>query len=675
MQILHDAGARDVLIVGGFVRDSLIGLESKDVDIEVYGLDMGVIHRVLRYDAGMDVNEVGVSFGVLKVDNEIDVSVPRRENKIGVGHRGFDVDHDPNMSIKEAASRRDFTINSMAMRMDGTILDPHGGRVDLDVRCLRHTSQAFVEDPLRVMRAMQFASRFRMWIHPDTEELCREMAPQKQELPKERIWEEWKKWALKGVKPSLGLLLLKNTLWLDPEIAALVDCPQDPEWHPEGWSAFPLSDGEISAINSRFTSAAEAIGADSRSGLRQFIKLALAQAAIPIHRSAAFSTQTTEVDVPSDSLFATPLAGTPGFRLTSGSSEAISAHTMRFMREKTAVATGASKVVRIMLEVPQSSMLCVMRSAVNDFEILNAIVEPVSIFMMNMLFGSQWSSQFQFHQDAVKSNLPLFTGPTNVSVATIVTDAARAPIDGNVIVSFDLCFESDVSFTHDDFLVVDKSFSSLFYTKITQGDVFVHTCHVVDAAAKIAEREQLADHDRLVLMFAALTHDFGKPTTTEFIDGRLRSRGHCQAGVKHAEWFLSSIGAPLNIIEQVKPLVAEHLVHAGAQLTERAVKRLANRLHPTSIKMLGMLVESDHSGRLPLPPGNPLAPWVEMANDLDLSCSRPEPILMGRHLIEMGVTPGPKMGRLLSSAFDAQMDGRFSDLDEARRWARSRVGS
>lgn len=440
MMVLRRATkARDVLIVGGFVRDHLLGVKSKDVDIEVYGVSLGEIENVLRDVGGFKVDAVGKAFGVLKIDNEIDVSVPRRDNKIGVGHKGFEVVVDPDMSVEEAASRRDFTINAMAMRMDGTVLDPFDGMRDLNLRFLKHTSDAFVEDPLRVMRAMQFAARFHMGMDVITEHLCRDMAPLKAQLPKERVWEEWKKWALKGSKPSWGLNVLVDTGWADPEIQALVGVPQDPEWHPEG-------------------------------------------------------------------------------------------------------------------------------------------------------------------------------------------------------------------------------------------DVFVHTGHVVDAAAEIAEREQLDEHDRLVLMFAALTHDFGKPSTTKMEGGRWRSKGHCEAGVEPAEEFLTRIGAPLAIIAEVKPLISEHLVHAGIpDPSPRAVRRLANRIAPATIQALGRVVEADHSGRPPLAKGNPLKVWVDKAEALNVFSAKPEALLMGRHLIELGVKPGKKMGVLLSRAFEAQLDGEFNSVEDAKQWARDHM--
>lgn len=435
MTLLRSAGARDVLIVGGFVRDTLLGIQSKDVDIEVYGMDTGEIERILMYIGNFKVDAVGKAFGVIKIDNEIDVSIPRRENKIGVGHRDFEINPDPNMSIEDAAARRDFTINSMAMREDGTIIDPHGGMQDLRNHVLRATSSAFMEDPLRVLRMMQFTSRFGFTLHQLTADMCVAMADEFQFLPKERIWEEWKKFALKGNYPMLGLNSLLFADWLKhfPEISSMMKVQQDPEWHPEG-------------------------------------------------------------------------------------------------------------------------------------------------------------------------------------------------------------------------------------------DVYLHTCLVVKEAVDIANREHLDDDDRMTLFFAALCHDMGKPETTKMENNRWRAKGHCEAGVASAESFLNRIGAPLWLIAKVKPLVAEHLVHSGGSPTDRAVKRLARRLHPTNINMLSMLIEADHSGRPPLPKGNPFTAWVDAAKRLDLTVVQPMPILRGRDLIALGMKPGRDMGAILDKAFEAQLDGEFSNLSEAIQW-------
>lgn len=226
-------------IVGGAVRDWLLGLEPKDLDIEVGGASFADLHRVLAPLGATDV--VGRSFGVIKLrlpsGTEYDISLPRRESKTGAGHRGFKVEPDPALSDAAAAARRDFTLNALAWDpVAARLIDPHGGEADLRARRLRHTSPAFVEDPLRVLRGMQLAARFDLSLDSATAALCRSIAHTFAELPVERVWHEWEKWAEKSQIPSRGLHVLADTGWLAhfPELAALAGCPQDPEWHPEG---------------------------------------------------------------------------------------------------------------------------------------------------------------------------------------------------------------------------------------------------------------------------------------------------------------------------------------------------------------------------------------------------------------------------------------------------------
>jgi tRNA nucleotidyltransferase (CCA-adding enzyme) len=237
LHALRAAGGRPRL-VGGCVRDWLLGLPPKDFDIEVYGLDYGTMGRALSPFGPTDL--VGASFGVLKVrldGAEYDFSLPRRESKTGAGHRGFAIEPDPQLTEAESAARRDFTINSIAYDpLDDRLIDFHGGEADLRARILRHTSAAFADDPLRVLRGFQLAARFELTLAPETVELCRSIRDTFKELPVERVWGEWDKWATKAVKPSRGLAVLKQTGWLVhfPEVAALDGLQQEPEWHPEG---------------------------------------------------------------------------------------------------------------------------------------------------------------------------------------------------------------------------------------------------------------------------------------------------------------------------------------------------------------------------------------------------------------------------------------------------------
>lgn len=431
------------LLVGGCVRDTLLERPVKDYDIECFGVSYDELARDLRRHGRVDL--VGKAFGVAKLTTgsgaEYDFAVPRRDSKTGVGHRGFAVEFDEEITPEEAASRRDFTINAMFYDpRQRRLLDFFDGQGDLQRRRLRHTGPAFVEDPLRVLRGMQFAGRFELVAVPETIELCRSIQPTHAELPFERIRDEWLKWASASVRPSLGILFLEAAGWLEhyPEIAALRRTEQDPEWHPEG-------------------------------------------------------------------------------------------------------------------------------------------------------------------------------------------------------------------------------------------DVLAHTCHCLDALAELDEWRAADRETRIVLMLAVLAHDFGKPGVTRIEERRGRRRivspGHDEVGVEVAEDFLRRIGAPNVYLRRVPPLVRCHMAHLQ-QPSQRAVRRLANRLHPATIDELSAVMRADHNGRPPLPREIPaaVAGIRRIARELELQARAPKPILQGRHLMKAGLKPGPRFGALIKTAFEAQLDGEFTDLDGALRW-------
>ena len=435
IEVIIQSGGR-AFEVGGCVRDHVLGLPCKDLDIEVFDLDAELLSEILNRFGRVD--QVGVSFGVIKLKTpdgtEFDFTLPRRESKTGVGHRGFQVDVDHTMTLSDAAARRDFTINAIyRCAASGEIHDPHGGLPDLELRILKATSPHFAEDPLRVLRGMQFAARFNLTIDPGTAELSRSLRQEYSSLAVERVWGEWHKWATRSRRPSRGPELLRESGWLEfyPELAALQGVPQDPEWHPEG-------------------------------------------------------------------------------------------------------------------------------------------------------------------------------------------------------------------------------------------DVWMHTMHVCDAAAVIAERDQLNDFDRSVLLFSALCHDLGKPATTEFVDSRWRAHGHCEAGVVPTRRFLERIGCPESLIEVIEPLVAEHLAHVQGNMTPRFVRRLSNRLGKATISQLVRLIEADLSGRPPLPVGLPesAAAMADLARTLDIENNRPVPIVQGRHLIALGHRPDVWFGEILKICYESQLDGIFESENE-----------
>jgi len=432
----------ETYLVGGCVRDALLGEPVKDFDLEVFGLDYRQLVETLSRWGRADL--VGRSFGVLKLstsEGTFDFSLPRRDSKIGSGHRGFAIEVVPELTPAEAASRRDFTINSLMYDLRrGKLIDPHGGRADLERRILRHTSPAFVEDPLRVLRGMQFVARFDLTAAPETLDLCRKIVTAHDQLAPERRRDEWLKWAALSRIPSKGLLFLDESGWLVhyPELGAMKGVPQDPEWHPEG-------------------------------------------------------------------------------------------------------------------------------------------------------------------------------------------------------------------------------------------NVWAHTGYCLDAMASEPGWQNADQKTRIVLMLTMLLHDIGKATTThaEIRHGRERiiSPGHEIESARMAHAFFDRVDLPLAFRDRIVPLVSNHMAHYSDP-TARAVRRLATRLHPASIRELGMVMTADASGRPPLPKRIPEAvtALLNRAAELELREKAPQPILLGRHLIERGWAPGPCFGRILQAAFEAQLDGDFHDLPTALLW-------
>jgi tRNA nucleotidyltransferase (CCA-adding enzyme) len=443
---LNAAGYR-ALIVGGAVRDALLGLRPKDFDIEVYGAAYDKLAALLARAGRVDL--VGKSFGVVKLTvpelDTIDFSVPRIENKTGIHHRDFHTVFDETITPRQAATRRDFTINALAYDpIRDELLDFFHGEEDLRDRILRATSSAFSEDPLRVLRGMQFACRFDLTLDPETAEVSRGIAGEYATLARERVAEEFMKWAIKSAHPGRIAGYLRATGWMlhFPELAALAGVPQDPEWHPEG-------------------------------------------------------------------------------------------------------------------------------------------------------------------------------------------------------------------------------------------DVEVHTMLVLNAAARVADRERLEGDDRAVLLFAALSHDFAKATTTALRDreGRMRwtSFGHEAEGGPLARAFLERIGIKSTIVEQVVPLVENHLASSsiGRDVTPRAVRRLAMRLAPAGIGQLLRLIEADYSGRPPLPSGLPEgALRIRAMAEAQAVAEKPQaPLILGRHVLPyFGGQPGRHIGEVTAAAYEAQADGAFSTEEEALAW-------
>ncbi len=437
-EAVRRAGGR-ALVVGGWVRDRLLGLVSKDLDIEVYGLPADELRAVL---GGFGpVQTVGESFTVYKVGG-IDVALPRRESKVGRGHRGFEVRGDPAMPIEEAARRRDFTINAIAWDpLADQVIDPFGGRADLARRVLRAVDSAtFADDSLRVLRAVQFAARFDLALDEGTRDLCRTVPLD--DLPAERIWGEVEKLLLASSRPSIGFRVALDLGVIDrlfPEMAALVGCEQEPDWHPEG-------------------------------------------------------------------------------------------------------------------------------------------------------------------------------------------------------------------------------------------DVWVHTLMVIDEARR--RIDGLPRSGQLAVMLAAICHDFGKPATTDFFNGRIRSYNHEEAGVEPTLALLDRLKVQtidgVDVRRQVAGLVAHHLKpimwsKARDGVGDGAFRRLAQKV---DLELLARLATADCVGRTGPFDCSAVEWFLQRARSLGVEHRPPRPLLLGRHLMALGVQPGPRMGAILRDVYERQLDGEVATPDEALAEAR-----
>jgi len=441
---VRDDGGR-ALVVGGWVRDRLLGHDSKDVDLEVYQLPADRLRSVLsRFGS---VNAVGESFTVYKI-GDIDVGLPRRESKTSRGHRGFEVTGDPSMPVEEAARRRDFTVNAIGWDpLTDEYVDPFGGRQDLlERRVLRAVDpRTFPDDSLRVLRGMQFAARFSLEMDEATRVLCHRI--ELDDLPAERIWGEIEKLLLLAPRPSIGFTLgleLDVVRRLLPELHALVDCPQEPDWHPEG-------------------------------------------------------------------------------------------------------------------------------------------------------------------------------------------------------------------------------------------DVWVHTLMVIDQAR--TRIDDLEKPQQITLMLGAVCHDLGKPRTTAFVDGRIRSIDHEQAGVEPAMRLLDRLNVHtiggFDVRHHVEGIVAHHLkplafFKSVTPVGDGAFRRLAQKV---DLELLARLAESDCLGRTGTFDCSGIRWFLERARGLGVQHQAPDPIVKGRHILELGVPAGPRVGDVLRQIYEQQLDGRVETLDDGLSLARAIIGA
>lgn len=249
-QEIKNHGGR-TFYVGGYVRDMFMNKESKDIDVEIYGITPETLRTILSQFGYVD--EFGAFFGILKIYGvDIDFSMPRKEVKTDDGHTGFDVVVDPFLDTLTASKRRDFRMNAIMVDvLTEEVIDHFNGVSDIQLGIIRHIDEnTFIEDELRAFRACQFASRFNFTIAEETIDLCKGF---RFSLPRERIFEEFLKALMKSEKPSIFFSYMRDMLIvkkLFPELDALIGCPQNPIFHPEGdvWTHTMMVIDELASL-------------------------------------------------------------------------------------------------------------------------------------------------------------------------------------------------------------------------------------------------------------------------------------------------------------------------------------------------------------------------------------------------------------------------------------------
>jgi tRNA nucleotidyltransferase (CCA-adding enzyme) len=298
-----------------------------------------------------------------------------------------------------------------------------------------------------------------------------------------------------------------------------------------------------------------------------------------------------------------------------------------------------------------------------------------------MLTGFEPPTENQFHNKTVNAHRPVFSLPTGISVSAVIMDARTSAVNDDIFSYFDLSFVGNTDFVHK----IKNSFSSNCF-EVILGDVWYHTLLVVDEARKLIE--DLPHAKKVAVMLGAVCHDFGKPATTKFFDGKWRSHAHDVAGVKPTKTFLDTLGiftiGGFDVREQIIQLVIYHLkpgefYKQKDNLGDGAFRRLARKVEPD---LLYRVAKADSLGRNP--DWLPKEKWfkaeaqewfIEKVRELDVENEPPKPILMGRHLIEMGLKPSPEFGEILNEVFEKQLDGQITDLDEAIKTAKELIGN
>lgn len=662
-------------LVGGAARDITRGkaYEIKDFDIEVFGLSLPAVKAALA-SKSLLVDEVGAAFGILKLHGyPIDISLPRTDTKISEAHTGFDVVVDHTLSVKQAALRRDYTINAISFDLlTGDWIDPYNGVYDLRHGILRPISEQFKDDHLRVLRGMQFIARFDLTPTEECLAVCRGLT--QEHLPRERILGEWEKLLLRGKHIGKGLNFLKDIGWLErfyPELFALIGSLQDSTWHPEGWALSELQRPPPPLFTSSTSTAKTEVVDSSPVVARENIAATVTTGATTELARNAASANTIE-KTPTVNCF-TSTNSTGSFRqfLSTCFSPTVITQPPCFIWGSP-VTTHTTEGLWVVFKISESGVKGIMRSAINDFQIAQFVVGAAAIYVMDVLVSTETAAKVQFHDQAVEPDFALVSWPGGPLITSFVVDACDAPVNGYVTAAIRFSFKGEINHVYNVIALTKPR-------QVELGDVFTHTCLVLDAFAK---GEFHDDEEKLVLGLAALLHDTGKPETAVFGPTKTNPVPHWtnqnhENHIGPAERFLARLTNETKLVDEVLNVVKHHMkpfafYKAKADLS--AFRRLACRV---SLEKLEKMALFDQSGRGPtLPAKKEFLVWFrEQAEAARVFYAKPEPLVFGRDLIaKFNTPPGKAMGDVLKALMEKQLNGEFLTKEEGLVHAAALLG-
>jgi len=653
-------------LVGGAVIDIIAERPVKDWDIEVFGMSYYDIVEALYPFGVPDV--IGNKFGIVKIKYrgyDLEFSIPRRENRVGVKHQDFNIELIQNLSIEEAAKRRDFTVNAIYMNLEtNRLLDPFDGLGDLQCGKLHHVNEkTFKEDGLRVFRGIQIVGRKLRTSTIGLQSLVKDMikSGELNNVPGEAIFGEFDKLFMKANNFSAAGRYIENTGLLDffPELKALQMTPQSTRWHPEGCS-FSFSEKPFVPLDTSLAQSLRANGSLLSIAFNNLRPSTTASSAM-IPKISSTSTTETRKNITINSFPIARKTRSNNIFKSSMFSKTIDTETKSLMFSAGNMTPTTNKSLRVMFKVPFTYMHRIMDGTINDFQIIKRIIHSIGINMMNMFSPEQWSTELEFHKDSMNTNSTLATWPTGINISSIIMDFTSSSINSDIFIYFNFSFSKNFNFSHKNNLLKEYNTIKDSHCKAQLGDVWEHTKLVMDQAFKY--RDELPQEWQQAFMWGMFLHDIGKPSTVN--PETLSCYGHDKVGGKLTKIFMERLKAPKKLTDRVIQIVEGHM--RPRSLVKDKVKlgswRKLQNVCPLNI--LAYVSMSDSDGRGFEPEGKEgefkdiTKAWKELGSPVD----KIEAALLGRHLIKKGMNPGIEFGALLDAAYKYQIKTGESNID------------